>query len=201
VQRHFGVDPLGLLRFAWTKLDALVAALDDRFAVVGSDEDTSFERWQDETIVRMCKYGLIFHTFVYGLDEQPVERREAFCRQQRRRLVFLKDKMIRDLEDPQKILVYATDEFTADEDVSRLFAALRAYGPNSLLYVRPERADRPSGTVERLDDGLFAGYFPGLADFLTGNQPPFELWVRLCLQTYRAALGDAADEELLRNLL
>lgn len=187
VQRHYGVEPLGLLRFAWSGLDSLIAALDDRFDAIGTLEDTEFGLFGDETILRMKKYNLIFHTFIYKVAELAPEKREAFEQQQRRRLLFLKDKLIRDLEDPQKILIYATSDYASDGDAARLFAALRAYGPNGLLYVRPERGDRSSGTVERLADGLYAGYFPGVNDFVSGNQPPFELWHRLCLQTYRLA--------------
>lgn len=189
-QRHFGVEPLGLLRFAWSKLDGLVAALADRFDAVGTVDDTDFRIYGDETILWMKKYDLIFHTFVEGVAEYPPEKREAFQQQQRRRLLFLKDKLIRDLEDPQKIWIYATSDFAADDDVARLFAALRAYGPNSLLYVRRERDDRPAGTVERLEEGLYVGYFPGVTDFVAGGQPPFELWRQLCLRTYRLAKGE-----------
>jgi hypothetical protein len=200
VQRLFGVEPLGLLRFAWSKLDCLLAALDDRFEATGTVEDTLFHPFEDETIVWMRKYQLIFHTLVNGVGELPAEGREAFYQQQRRRLSFLKDKLVRDLEDAQKILVYATDDYAADEHVSRLFRAVRAYGPNTLLYVRPDRADRSAGMVERLEDGLFAGYFTGCTDFVAGNQPPLDQWLQLCLRTYRATAGDAADQDLLRHL-
>lgn len=200
VQRHYGVEPLGLLRFAWSKLDSLVGALEDRFDAVGAVDDTEFHPYGDETILWMKKYNLIFHTFVYGVAEYDQEKREAFQQQQRRRLVFLKEKLIRDLEEPQKILVYATSDFAADEDVARLFAALRAYGPNTLLYVRPERTDRPSGTVERLEDGLYAGYFPGVNDFVHGGQPPFDLWRELCLRTHRLA-NAATGNGFLKSLI
>jgi len=191
VQRHYGVEPLGLLRFAWSKLDHLVAALEDRFAAIGTVEDTEFGNYRDETILRMKKYNLIFHTFVEGVATYSPDKREAFERQQRRRLVFLKDKLTRDLEDPQKICVYSTDDFVSDAEMMQLFTALRAYGPNSLLYVRPERPDRPAGMVERVEDGLYAGYFSGMTDFIAGNQPPFELWQQLCRETHRLANGGA----------
>lgn len=184
VQRRFGVEPLGLLRFAWTRFDPLVSALEDRFDAAGSEADTRFELYGDETIIWMDKYQLLFHTFVHKVAEEPPEKQEAFRKQQRRRLIFLRDKLIADLEDPQKICVYSTDEANADSDVARLFAALRAYGPNSLLYVRPATSDRPNGMVEKLEDGLYAGYFPGLTDFVAGGQPPFELWRQLCQRTH-----------------
>ena len=192
VQRHFGVEPLGLLRFAWSRFDPLIAALEDRFGAVGTIEDTAFELYGDETILKMKTYDVIFHTFVYRIEQEPAEKREAFYQQQRRRLLFLKEKLIGDLEEPQKICIYSTDEYASDDHVARLFAALRAYGPNSLLFVRPARADRPAGTVETLEDGLYAGYFPGLTDFVAGNQPPFELWRQLCARTYQLAKTGAS---------
>ncbi|HVH80115.1 MAG TPA: hypothetical protein VM782_12040, partial [Stellaceae bacterium] len=201
VQRHFGVEPLGLLRFAWTRFDSLIAALEDRFEAVGTVEDTEFALYGDETILRMKKYGLIFHTFIYRMDEEPPEKREAFYQQQRRRLLFLKDKLVADLQDPQKICVYSTNEWAADDHITRLASALRAYGPSSLLYVRPERDKRPSGFVEALEDGLYAGYFPGLAEFVRGGQPPFELWRQLCARTFRLSRAGSDNAGFLKTLL
>jgi tetratricopeptide (TPR) repeat protein len=201
VQRHFGVEPLGLLRFAWTRFDSLIAALNDRFDAVGTVDDTGFELYGEETILRMKKYELIFHTFIDRVAEQPPEKQEVFFQQQRRRLLFLKDKLIADLEEPRKICVYATNDYASDDHAARLFAALRAYGPNSLLVVRPARDNRPSGMVEQLEDGLYAGYFPGLNDFVAGNQPPLELWRELCARAYRLARRDRAGNGFLKSLI
>ena len=201
VQRHFGVEPLGLLRFAWSRFDSLLAALEDRFDAVGTVPDTEFARYRDETILRMQKYGLVFHTFVEGMHEQPADKQAVFQEQQRRRLVFLKNKLIGDLEDPQKIFVFSTNEATSDDHVRRLFGALRAYGPSRLLYVRPAVGDRPLGLVETLEDGLYAGYFAGLNDFVSGNSPPLELWRQLCAQTYRLAGAGSSGDAFLKDLL
>jgi tetratricopeptide (TPR) repeat protein len=187
VQRKFGVEPLGLLRFGFSKYDALLAALTDRFAAVGSVEDTGFELYNDENILIMKKYGLVFHTFVDQNELPTEEKRGLFRQQQRRRLSFLRDKLVADLEDPQKIYVYSSEERVSDADIARLFNALRAYGPNSLLYVRPATKSSPQGAVEVIEDGLYVGYFGGLVDFVSGNQPPFELWRQLCERTYSLA--------------
>lgn len=159
VQRKFGVEPLGLLRFGYSKYDALLAALADRFAAVGSVEDTGFELYNNENILIMKKYGLVFHTFVDQNELSTEEKRNMFRQQQRRRLGFLRDKLVSDLEDPEKIYVYSSEERVSDADVTRLFNALRAYGPNSLLYVRPATGTNPEGTVEMMEDGLYIGYF------------------------------------------
>jgi tetratricopeptide (TPR) repeat protein len=198
VQRHYGVEPLGLLRFAFAALDPLIAALHERFEVVGSAEDTVFERYQDETILKMRKHGIYFHTFV-SMGEMPTpEKQAAFREQQLRRLVFLKRKLIADLEEPQKICVYANDARTSDGDARRLFAALRAYGPNSLLFVRPADADHPEGTVKTLEEGLYVGSVPGMTDFVAGGHPPSELWRHLCERTYRLELSRSGPGPLRR---
>jgi tetratricopeptide (TPR) repeat protein len=191
VQRNFGVEPLGLLRFGYTMYDALIGALADRFAAVGTAEDTGFELYNDENILYMKKYGLVFHTFVDQKELPTEEKRNLFRQQQRRRLSFLRDKLIGDLEDPQKIFIYASEARVSDEDITRLFNALRVYGPNSLLYVRPATKTCPAGTVEPRGDGLYVGYFSGLVDFVAGQQPSFELWRQLCERTYRLARAAA----------
>lgn len=187
VQRKFGAEPLGLLRFAYSKYDALIAALEDRLEAIGSVEDTGFELYNDENILIMKKYGLVFHTFVDQNELSTAEKRDRFRQQQRRRLGFLRDKLVADLEDPQKIYIYSSDERVSDADATRLFRALRAYGRNSLLYLRPATTTRAEGMVEALSDGLYVGYFDALADFVSGSQPTFELWRQLCERTYRLA--------------
>jgi tetratricopeptide repeat protein len=202
VQRHYGVEPPGLLRFGFGPLNELIAALEDRFGAIGTGEDTEFETSeQDEAILKSRKHGLMFHTFVsknqmavsfgggglkiWRLDTP--KRRDAFREEQLRRLVHLKDGLIGELEKSQKIFAYSNDERTSEDDAARLFTALRAYGPNSLLYVRPADAAHPEGTVTKLRDGLYLGHYPGLTDFVAGQQPAFEVWRQLLQRTYRLA--------------
>jgi tetratricopeptide (TPR) repeat protein len=202
VQRHYGVEPPGLLRFGFSPLDELIAALEDRFTAIGTAEDTEFATSdQDEAILKTKKYGLMFHTFIsknqmaisFGDGELKIwrldtpKRREAFEEQQLQRLIQLKDGLISDLECSRKIFAYSNDERTSEDDAARLFATLRGYGPNSLLYVRPADAAHPEGTVTRLRDGLYLGHYPGLTDFVAGGQPPFEVWLQLLQRTYRLA--------------
>jgi tetratricopeptide (TPR) repeat protein len=202
VQRHYGVEPPGLLRFGFSPLDELIAALGARFETIGAAEDTEFETSeQDEAILKTKKYGLMFHTFIsknqmavsFGGGELKIwrldtpERRASFRQQQRDRLIFLKDGLIGELEKSQKIFAYSNDERTSEDDAARLFAALRAYGPNSLLYVRPADAAHPEGTVTTLRDGLYLGHYPGLTDFVAGGQPAFDVWRQLLQRTYSLA--------------
>jgi tetratricopeptide (TPR) repeat protein len=201
VQRRYGAEPLSLLRFAFSPFDGLIAALQDRFEAIGTAEDTEFKMYQDETILTSKKYELNFHTFV-SKSEMAVslldgelrvwrlntpEKRDAFREQQRDRLISLKRKLLADLEEPQKILAYSSDERTSEDDAARLFAALRAYGANVLLYVRPADAAHPEGTVTTLQDGLYLGHYSGLADFVAGQPPDFDVWRQLLQRAYHLA--------------
>jgi tetratricopeptide (TPR) repeat protein len=201
VQRHYGCEPLHLLRFAFSPLDALIEALQNRFEGIGDVEDTGFETYDGETILKTAKYGLIFEAKVWekgiaaSFDGGALrivrlntpKKIEAFQEQHRRQLVSLKRKLIEDLEQARRIFVHANDERTSEDDAVQLLAVLRTYGPNSLLYVRPADAKHAAGTVTKLRDGLYLGYYPGRTDFVGGAQPPFDVWRRLLQRTYRLA--------------
>lgn len=201
VQRHYGCEPVDLLRFAFSPLDALIEALQKRFDGIGDIDDTGFESYEGETILKTKKYDLIFEAKVWekGIAASfeggalrivrlnTPKKIEAFQEHHRQQLISLKHKLIADLEAAQRIFVHADDERTSEDDAVRLLAALRAYGPNSLLYVRPADAKHLAGTVTKLRDGLYLGYYPRRTDFVAGEQPPFELWRRLLQRTYRLA--------------
>ena len=52
-----------------------------------------------------------------------------------------------------------------------------------------------------MEDGLYAGYFPGLNDFVAGNHPPLELWRQLCARAHRLVHGDSAGNGFLKSLI
>lgn len=186
VQRKYGVEPLGLLRFALAPFEGLVAALDDGFAAVGSEQDTEFSAYLAEHMIEMKRYGLTFHTCVYHAELADADF-AAFRRQQLRRLVFLKRKLLADLEEAEKIFVYSDPRRTADADALTLFGALGRYGPNALLFVRPADDRHPPGAVEVLQERLLVGYVDRFTRFGAGELPPYETWRRLCETTLRLA--------------
>jgi tetratricopeptide repeat protein len=201
VQRHYGCEPLHLLRFAFSPLDALIDALQNRFDGIGDVEDTGFESYEGETILKTKKYDLIFEAKVWDkgiaasfdggalriVRLNTPKKIEAFQEHHRRQLISLKRKLIEDLEEARRIFVHANDERTSEDDAVQLLATLRAYGNNSLLYVRPANAKHAAGTVTKLRDGLYLGYYPGRTDFVSGQQPPFDVWRKLLQRTYRLA--------------
>jgi hypothetical protein len=194
-QRHYGVEPFGLLRFASTPYSGLIAALETRFEGVG-EADTEFKHRNGELIADVNRYGLSFHTFTYENELTKSGKHERFYR---RWLAHLRNKLVADLEAGEKIFAYGSAAGLLDGEIDKLFALLREYGPSSLLCVRQADATHCDGTVEVRRAGLYVGYLGRFAAFEAGEQPSFESWRTICENTYRMsrqlqkrlAIGDA----------
>jgi len=158
-QRHFGAEPLGLLRWADLHQDQLARALETEFAGVGEPEFTKVfvpstsarpEYWTTDT-----RYHMAMRCFVL-VEDVPLDR---MTRQVTKRLKFLRTKLIDDLREASKIFVYKNMKRNLTEaELTRLHAACRRYGDNTLLYIQYEDAAHPSGTVEQKAEGLMVGY-------------------------------------------
>ncbi len=180
-QRHYGVEPFGLLRFAYTPYQGLIAALDAGFDGVGG-ADIEFQHRDGELVADVNRYGLSFHTFTYQNELTKPGKHEGFYR---RWFAHLRKKLIADLEAGEKILVYGSAVRLSDDEIARLFALFRRYGTSPLLCVRPADATHPEGSVEVREAGLYIGYVARFAAFEAGEQPSFESWRLVCETTYR----------------
>lgn len=158
-QRHFGAEPLGLLRWADLSQDSLCRALETEFAGVGDIEFTNLfvpgaptntEYWTTDT-----RYHMAMRCFV-STNDVPFDR----MRQQvTKRLQFLRRKLIDDLKSGSKIFVFKNmKENLTETELMRLHAACGSYGDNTLLYIRYADADHPNGTVIEQANGLLVGY-------------------------------------------
>jgi tetratricopeptide (TPR) repeat protein len=183
-QREFGAEPLGLLRWADMPFEGIVQVLETRFAGVGDPENTEVfvnrANARPEYCTRDLRGFMFMRAFVYE-DEMPMERMR---KQALRRLKFLKDKLIADLEAGTKIFVWrCTERNLTDEEIGRLHAAVRTYGDTTLLYVRYEVEGKPNGTAELREPGLMIGYIDRFKQALDGtlaSAPPTASWVTLC---------------------
>jgi len=183
VQRTFGAEPLGLLR--WTEMapqnviDALEAELDG----VGLPENTELGRHETpdgpEWFTTDKRFLMSMHTFMRA-SEIPYEKMYPQCC---RRLQFLRDKLLEDLRSGSKIFVYKiTWRLMQPEELERMHAALRRYGDTTLLYVQRALPDKPAGTVELIKPGLMMGYIERFNISETGEHlgPSHELWEPIC---------------------
>lgn len=185
VQRQYGAEPLGLLRFASVPLGCLLNGLATRFEGVGQPENTVFsvrphprpEYWVGDT-----RLDLLMHTFIYPEDVSPEQERQHF-QKQCKRMAFLARKLVEDLEEAEKIFVYQTHEALTEEQMRNLLAALRRYGDNTLLCIQPSDETHLAGTVEVLEEGLLIGRVSGFTHF--GRKPDFENWRAVCSAAYR----------------
>lgn len=192
-QREFGAEPLGLLRWADMPYDGIIAALESRFDGVGAPEHTELFVERQTSRPEYCtrdKRGFMFmRAFIYE-DEMPYDR---MWKQALRRLVFLKHKLIADLEAGEKIFVYRlTDRSLEPDELERLHRAVRSYGNNTLLYVRYEDANHPNGTVEVAAPGLMIGYvdrFKVAPDGQLSASPPSASWLEICRNAHNLFKG------------
>jgi pentatricopeptide repeat protein len=186
VQREVGAEPLGLLRWSHMIYTSLLDALDSGFAGIGDDAQTEvlIEGPEPEYVIADRRYGFSVHTFI-SPDSIP---REKMISNGCSRLRFLRRKLLEELEIGNKIFVYKIAERNLSlEEAQLLHSKLRGYGPNTLLYVRYEDDDHPTGTVERIDDGLMIGYINQFSLTPEGEarRPAMESWIRICTEAHR----------------
>lgn len=187
VQRAFGAEPIGLLRWADLAPEHITEALERRLEGVGLPQNTEIFTYGEgdsaEYGTRDARFHLLMHTFVLESSAPP----EKVFRDACRRLQYLSRKLLEDLEGCTKIFVYKlTYDNLTTEQLDRLHAAIRSYGPNTLLYVRYADAGHPNGTVELVKEGLLVGY---IDHFGTSRQDtplplPVDSWATICQRAY-----------------
>jgi hypothetical protein len=179
VQRHHGIEPLGLLRWAGLKFDMLLSALDDGFAAMGRAENLKLRTLNTEYLVLDTSYGITYHPFVHIDRITPDEliARETV------RIGFLRDKFLADLREARKILVFKQRDNLTEVAARDLLRRLAAYGPNKLLYVVATDDPRRWGAVDLVDDRLARGFVARFGDYK--NLPQhicYTDWADICLQ-------------------
>ena len=191
VQRHFGAEPISLLRFAGFeipleyRLDRLISAIETGFDGLGRPEaievSVAGATGHEEFLVRETTYELMYHTFQSPkhLTADAVRVREAD------RLGFLARKFNEDLTQSRKLFVWKSNTTSPVRGMARLLAALRRYGPNSLLWVSEVDADNPSPTVTFAEDGLLRAYIERLAPYHDATDISYAAWAPLCSAAYK----------------
>ena len=181
VQRRYGAEPLGLLRWNWVALPKLLEALASRCEGIGDEAQTDLVVAElGEYQVHDRRYGMKMHTFAYHHQVEP----EALRPKMLLRLRYLRDKLVDDLTAAEKVFVYKTHrmETAAMRDLHR---ALLSYGAIRLLCVVPlDHLDGPPpvgpGEVVRLDEGLHVGFLTRFGGCEGEWRILYDEWVKLC---------------------
>ena len=174
VQRHYGAEPLGLLRFTSTPLKLLIMALKAEFAGVGDPDSTMLTTHNGEYVTNDKRYHMHMHTFIQDIGDDRQKRFVSVCR----RIRFLREKLLQDLKDAEKIFVYSCREAVDVPDIRELWNALRRYGDNRLLFVRSAPDQNAAGSVVPLETTLVAGF----VDKLSVEEPSYVRWLEICRQ-------------------
>jgi hypothetical protein len=187
VQRRVGVEPLGMFRFAGAPLRHLIRAMQARFEGIAAPDQIRIQPENGEYMVKLTKYDFLYHADVKVGQADP----GVLQQQQVRTVGFLARKLIDDLENPTKIIVFRQNEPLSANDLIDLRVALAAYGPATLLWVQAARPGHPPGSVVRIDDRLIVGYVTRLA--LRENVPDLDVgsWLGMLRQAYAIHTGQA----------
>jgi tetratricopeptide (TPR) repeat protein len=179
VQREHGGEPLGLFRWATVTPQHLIACLEGRFQGIGEAGTTTVYLHDDDKDalwqIGDTTYGTSMHSFVPS-SEVPQERMLVLAR---KRMSYLKDKLIADLEHPAKIFVLKlADRHLTTAETQALGRAIRSYGPGELLCVCPADEAHSEGRIAAAAPGLFVGYidFAGRPDVVQRHA----VWEALC---------------------
>jgi hypothetical protein len=185
VQRRCEVEPLGLLRFASTPLANLLSAFEGDFAGLGAADAIEVLPSDNHTEYMVgTRFGLFYHAWVKigEMTAEDVHRRET------RRVPILVRKLTQELRSGEKIFVFRGMGALPEEEVMPLFAELRRFGPNTLLFVTLADAAHRSGTVERRRPDFLVGYIERFAPSEDAYDLLLDDWVTICWNAYSLRL-------------
>jgi hypothetical protein len=182
VQRHAGVERLGLYRFASARLMDVTEGIRLRFAGIDKAEHLRIQSNAsgDDFECVQSRYGIEYHAFLV-----PGQRDiEAFRAREPARLRFLADLLLQDIARARKVFVLQRGESPLScEEVLPLFLELRAFNPaNRLLFVTASGDGGPSvrGPVQNLAPGLYRGTIPAFAPAENAYDFDYGAWTALC---------------------
>jgi tetratricopeptide (TPR) repeat protein len=155
LQRHFGAEPLGLLRWAGTPVINLIAGIRNNFDGLGDLENTTVEYQPSEMWVNDSKYGFRYHTFIKLFPNADFEQ---FRIKQARHLSYLRGMFLDRLEDGESIYVYSADYGLDQHEADAIYEGLSVNSKIKLLVVHRADSVNSAGSVTQVRDGLFYGY-------------------------------------------
>jgi tetratricopeptide (TPR) repeat protein len=194
VQRRFGAEPLGLLRWGFIPPASLAKALDRRFEGLGNpDRMRVFERPErKDYYFRDDHYSIDMHTFVDIVD-MPIDKMTKIMF---RRVEYLKNKLLADLTLPRheaKIFVYKNRTGPLSQaEINSIFRSLRRHGDHTLLCVQVADGAHPDGTVVLAEEGLVIAYLDEPLDSNDPKQVRYDAWFDVCVKTHEIWLESLA---------
>ena len=194
VQRRYGAEPIGLLRWNIVESGNLIEALRHGLEGLGTAEHTELITSENgEFFVFDRRWFLGMHTFLYASQTTHEELYPAMLR----RITALRERFMADLAAGAKTYVYRSNGIDRAELIA-LSRALQAFGPAALLAVEPLQASTASGgqagEIEVVEPGCYVGFLrrAGLAADNSWNIA-YEDWISVCRKAEVAATARAEE--------
>jgi hypothetical protein len=192
VQRHHGLEPGGLLRWASSiTLDGLIRAIECRFAGIYQLDDLA--PYTSNMVVDQ-KYGIAFHTEIHStVNNQRLEYAvtgaalQAIHREEYEKFSYLAAKLAEALRDGRHIFVYKRNSGLSNGEIARLRQSVDSYGASRLLCVVPAKAGLPAGTIKRIARRTKLASIEKLAPYDNVESALYEQWTAICREAYGQA--------------
>ncbi len=182
VQRAFGIERLGLLKWCVSEPEMLIEALGKRFDGIGDENNVEIGRhgWEYDIIDKA--YGFRGHSFVAA---ESIEI-SVFKKNTENRLKLLKRKLIEDLEDGQKIFVYKQNgQPFPEETMFKIANLISDFGGSTLLWVCDHKiTGKPAGSVDWLDKNLIRGHITKFAPYDDAHSIDLDGWIEICRNAF-----------------
>lgn len=183
VQRRFGAEPLQLFRWSGCSVDTMLRAVSLRFEGIGDPDNTAIKSTGIEYYIEDIRYGFITHTWITENQADKEELHRKMCR----RLAWLKEKTLEDMQAGHKVFVLKTQSDDL-EKIKLLHDACLQIGPISLLCVVPKScamcASLPlnnPGDTNLIRPNLYVGVVDRAGTWSDGGwNVAYDDWVSIC---------------------
>jgi tetratricopeptide (TPR) repeat protein len=177
VQRHFGAEPIGLLRWSGITPADLASALETRFAGTGEAENTFVGINGGEYFAGDRRYFQM-HTFISEHDMKV----DVVLEKMRKRIKYLSEKLCHDLETGGKIFVYKTREadLSAGQANGIIDAMRNTYPKSRILLIRLADPQNLPGSVRMDNANVIFGYLSRFVFPLNAALIPYNEWRQIC---------------------
>jgi hypothetical protein len=164
-------------------LGSLLAALAHRFDGMGDPDNTELVTTEaGEYITRDRRWGFPMHTFCFT---NQIERDDLFAKSCRR-IAYLKEKFLADLQEARKTFVFKSQEIRLDE-LKVLHSSLQVFAPLRLLCIKEANADaslKPlwgkPGEIFEISQNLYVGFIAHMGARQGHWDIAFDDWISVC---------------------
>jgi len=179
VQRRYGHEPIGLLRWADSPLEAVIRGFATRFAHIGESLTLRPSSQGDEWLALDDATGITFHSEISA--DRP---EEDVRRQEERRLPRLAEKLLEDVADRRKLLVYSSALWRSPREGLGLLHAVRSVGDAALLLVA-----QGAGPLRDFGGRCWGGWLPQLTEVDGALHLGGEAWDALLVDVAAGFVG------------